>query len=1357
MKNDKNYFLGLDIGTDSVGYAVTDTEYNLLKFKGQHAWGVNVFDEASLQTERRDFRSARRRLDRRQQRVKLIQELFAKPIAEVDPRFYIRQQESFLFREDAQEPFSLFNDENYTDKEYHTQYPTIHHLIAELMKSTEPHDVRLVYLACSWLVAHRGHFLNNVDKSNISAVKDFNAVYESFINFFIEKELPAPWECENKTKLEEILKKKAGVNQKSKELWALLNGGKKFNKEAVNDFPYDRDMIVKLLAGGKVNLKDLFYNDEYAESGSVALSLDDEKLMAISSAIGEDYELIEEMRKIYDWSVLTDILGNFDTISEAKVAVYDKHKKDLENLKHIISKYKRENYDDVFRKTGKNNYPAYTKHSDETDASKIKTVNKEDFSKFVLSVIKDITPDECDAEAFNKMVEELELHTFMPKQKNTDNRVIPHQLYWYELDLILKNAENYLPFLKEKDEYGLTVSDKIRSVFLFKIPYFVGPLNSHSERAWIQRKADGKIYPWNADKLIDYDASEEAFIKRMTNTCTYLPNEKVLPKASLLYQKFAVLNIINSIRINGEKISVELKQSIYNDLFGNKKKVTKKRITDYLITNGHLTKGDEDLLTGIDDSIGATLSSHMAFRKLILSGALTENDAERIIERASYAEDKSRLLKWISANYPNISEADRNYISRLKINDFGRLSRKFLCEIEGADKENGEVFTIIDAMWNTQNNLMELLSDKFTFAEVCKEYKNNYYNEKKLTLEKRLDEMYISNAVKRPIYRTFDIVNEIVKAFGVPKRIFVETTRGADDSKKNQRTKTRKQQILELYDKCKEEDVKHLRQQLEEMGDTADNRLQGDKLFLYYMQLGKSIYSGTPIDLENLGTKAYDIDHIYPQAFVKDDSIINNKVLVLSTENGKKSNIYPIEESIRTKMRSAWEHYRKVGLISEEKYKRLTRSTPFSDDEKHAFINRQLTQTSQSVKAVATLLKERFPAPDTDVYYSKARLVSEFRQKYDLLKSRTFNDLHHAVDAYLNIVTGNVYNMKFTKPWFSVSSDYSIKTETLFKNEQVCGGETVWNGEDSIAKVKAIAAKNTAHFTKYAYFKHGGFFDQQLVSASKGLTPIKKGLPTEKYGGYNKAGAMFYIPVRYKAGKKSEIIIMSVEMLYGKKFLADENYAKEYSFIRLKHILGKDVDEVSFPMGMRPWKVNTMLSLDGFRVCIAGIGSGGKCLIAQPVMQFSENKFWQFYLKKIEVLVKKISNNPDYIYDEIFDEVSSENNVKLYDIYTDKLKNSIYKKRVNCPLAILEKGKDKFIALSAPEQAKALLNIHQVFGRLSSGCDLTAIGGSVRAAATVSFSATVSNWKKNYSDVRIIDSSASGLWEKKSQNLLELL
>jgi CRISPR-associated endonuclease Csn1 len=160
---------------------------------------------------------------------------------------------------------------------------------------------------------------------------------------------------------------------------------------------------------------------------------------------------------------------------------------------------------------------------------------------------------------------------------------------------------------------------------------------------------------------------------------------------------------------------------------------------------------------------------------------------------------------------------------------------------------------------------------------------------------------------------------------------------------------------------------------------------------------------------------------------------------------------------------------------------------------------------------------------------------------------------------------------------------------------------------------------------------------------------------------------MFFIPVKYKKGKKQEIIVMSVELLYGKRFLEDEIFAQKYAQERVQHILGKAVDEVSFPMGMRPWKVNTMLSLDGFRICITGSGSGGKCLLAQPVMQFSTDEYWKYYIGKIEKFVEKVKNNTNYIYDETYDVVSVEDNIRLYDLYIDKLQNSIYQKRINPP------------------------------------------------------------------------------------------
>ncbi len=1352
----RNFFVGLDIGTDSVGYAVTDEQYNLLKFHGNDAWGSTIFDAASLKEERRTFRSARRRLERKKQRVKLLQEIFAAEIAKVDPRFFLRLQESYLWREDAADRYTVFDDEDYTDVQYHTEYPTIHHLICELMENPEVHDIRFVYIAFAWLVAHRGHFLSNIDEKNVAEVRDITKTYQAFKNYFQINGYELDWQIEDLTKFGNILKEKMGVNAKKVKLSEVLLNGRKVRKEISEEFPFHEDLIIKLLAGGTCKVKDIYGKDEYEELGSISLGMDDEKLADFAANLNEDFELIAVLRTLYDWAILADTLGDASSISAAKVKVYEQHKKDLHTLKYFVKKYCSQKYDEIFREEKANNYVAYVYHFNGENKTIKRKADIEDFSKYLLKIVSVIEPEECDRDLYEDMNLRLELRQFLPKQKNTDNRIIPYQLYLYELNKILENASLYLPFLEEEDENHISNKRKIQSIFLFKLPYFVGPLNSHSEFSWVKRE-QVKLTPWNFESAVDFDASEQAFIKRMTNQCTYMPGEDVLPKDSLCYHKFMVLNEINNLKIDGKKISVEAKQGIYHELFEKKKKVKKKDIVAYLICNNYLQKNSTERLSGIDEEIQSNLSTYCAFKRLLERQILTEADVERIIERASFAEDKIRVIKWLKKEYVNLNEDDIKYIANIKIKDFGRLSRRFLTELEGVVKETGEVTTILRAMWETNDNLMEILSDRYTFVEELDAFNKEYYAKEKMTLEKRLDDMYVSNAVRRPIYRTLDIMKDIEKAFGKPKKIFIEMTRGADPDKKGKRTSSRKEQILELYKKCAEEDVRDLKQQLESMGERTDSKLQGDKLFLYFMQFGVSAYSGKPIQIEKLlsGSKEYDIDHIYPQSYVKDDSIINNKVLVYSKENGLKGDKYPIVLPIRNKMESTWKHWRKIGTISEEKFKRLIRTTSFTEEEKYRFINRQLTETSQSTKAVAALLKEKFP--ESEIVYTKARLASEFRHEFNLPKSRAYNDLHHAVDAYLNIVVGNVYNMKFSRRWFDVNSTYSVKTKTLFTRKLICDGITVWEGEDSLKKVIKIANKNTPHFTKYAFFKTGGFFDQMPVKKKEGLIPRKKGLDTEKYGGYNKAGMMFYIPVRYKIGKKDEIIIMSVELLYGNQFLNDRTFAKEYAFNRLYQILGKKVTSVEFPMGLRPWKVNTMLSLDGFRVCITGISNGGKCLIAQPVMQFSTESFWKFYIKKLERFVEKINANVNYVYDQDYDQVSIEKNEELYAVYIEKLQNSIYQKRINSPIALLVNGKEKFAQLDIKDQCRALLNIQQVFGRKSSGCDLRLIGGKERSAATIGLSSSVFNWKKNYSDVRIIDSSVTGFWEKQSENLLNLL
>lgn len=162
MKNEKkDYYLGFDIGTSSVGYAVTDESYHVLKFNGKSMWGSRLFDEAQTAQARRTFRTNRRRLQRRRQRLELLQELFAEEICKVDSGFFQRLKDSTLLPEDKHisQFNTLFNDADYDDKAYHKEFPTIYHLRKALITENKKFDIRLYYLALHHILKHRGHFL----------------------------------------------------------------------------------------------------------------------------------------------------------------------------------------------------------------------------------------------------------------------------------------------------------------------------------------------------------------------------------------------------------------------------------------------------------------------------------------------------------------------------------------------------------------------------------------------------------------------------------------------------------------------------------------------------------------------------------------------------------------------------------------------------------------------------------------------------------------------------------------------------------------------------------------------------------------------------------------------------------------------------------------------------------------------------------------------------------------------------------------------------------------------------------------------------------------------------------------------
>ena len=44
----EKYYIGLDIGTNSVGWAVTDPSYRLERFHKKDMWGIRLFEQEKI-------------------------------------------------------------------------------------------------------------------------------------------------------------------------------------------------------------------------------------------------------------------------------------------------------------------------------------------------------------------------------------------------------------------------------------------------------------------------------------------------------------------------------------------------------------------------------------------------------------------------------------------------------------------------------------------------------------------------------------------------------------------------------------------------------------------------------------------------------------------------------------------------------------------------------------------------------------------------------------------------------------------------------------------------------------------------------------------------------------------------------------------------------------------------------------------------------------------------------------------------------------------------------------------------------------------------------------------------------------
>lgn len=1377
------YSIGLDMGTGSVGWAVTDEEGRLLHFKKQPTWGSRLFDSAETAAAARTPRGQRRRYVRRRWRLDLLQNLMQEEIEKVDLDFLLRLRQSRLVQSDTNKTTStyrwpIFNDSDFTEIDYYNQFPTIYHLRKYLMETEEQADIRLVYLALHNIVKCRGNFLREGQTLSAKSAKPDDAV-ETFAAALSAWCEGREGECDP-IKVDDIV---AALTAKG------MNNSER--KDAIADLlPVsfgDRALDKKLkkalaaaMVGLKAEFKDIF-GEFAAEKTKISLSSDEEVDALRESCPDDCKDLFEALCGVHSAYVLQGLLSHApgQTISANMIAKYNQYGSDLKTLKALVREYKdARTYNEFFRGQlygDKGGYSVaeskgYTRYN-------LGKTSYDDFAKEVKKLFAG-TAAEGDSR-YEDMLEAFENQRFLRRLKTSDNGSICYQLHLEEMEAILDNQGRFYPVLKEQRE-------KLLSLVTFRIPYYVGPLTRKNARldahgkarfAWSERKEgmeNAVITPWNWENVIDKGKSAENFIKRMTGICTYLQGEDVLPKCSLLYEEFCVLNELNGMRWtvdgdNEQRFDEEQRYGIVRDLFHRYKSVTNKRIEDWLVQNGYATSAH---VMGGQNANGAEskMGSYIFFAKDVLKvDEIAKSDypmLEEIILWNTLFEDRSILREKLEETYGPAGngrlDADQiKAICKKRFTGWGRLSEKFLTGLK-VDTQLDEK-SIMDILREGDPNadvrrgramvLMEILhDDKLGFQKEIDAFNCVYFEQAGDALG--VNDLPGSPAVRRSLNQAIRIVDEIAGIAGkAPSSIFIEVTRDEDAKKKGNRTKRRYDRIKEALVAFKEQDPQWTKRVISELKDISPDALD-ERLTLYFMQNGKCLYSGKPINIAQLSNAGlYEVDHIIPRSYIKDDSF-ENKALVLRAENQRKTDAMLLDPAIRQHMAGYWRALHSAELIGDKKFKNLMRSS-INDNAMRGFIARQLVETSQMVKFAQSLLSVKYP--DTKVVPVKASMSHDLRDAAGFVKCREANDFHHAHDAFLACRIG-LFIMKWHPGIYDrpiayahamrkyvqeQAKEFNTRHEAPGSSGFVVGSflgnhvddETgeLWEGAAEVEGIRRALNYRQCYITRMPVEDSGAFWNATIYSprdpkmGPKLALPLKSGLDPQTYGGYSSQQfAYFFIyEARDKKGRTvfrfAEVPVWLAPRIRKDKG-ALEQYARQLA----------EGEKLKFA-GIQRAKIlkKQLIEIDGDRLIITG---------AEEVRNATQYAFCideQHLIATVKDAVqgKVIAEDG---YSMACDDLFAEMIIRGEEVATGLMKK----------LGLADR-QEKFGLLSPDEKSSIILQLLAIVNATNRQIDISKIGGAKTAGQyKVTFSKALTD---PGTDFYIIDQSVTGMFERRTR------
>lgn len=602
-----------------------------------------------------------------------------------------------------------------------------------------------------------------------------------------------------------------------------------------------------------------------------------------------------------------------------------------------------------------------------------------------------------------------------------------------------KDYEAELLHLLEVQELDKEFIEKANRIMTRRRAYYEGPGSEKS--------------PTPYGRFIEVDGHIEVIdlIEKMRGKCSVYPDQGRAPKLSVSAELFNLLNDFNNLSIKGEKLSKEDKIELLS-IVNKKGKIDLKQIAKSLVV-------EESEISGyrIDTKGKALFTELKGYKKLqkifthqnvqiSLKDYVMLDEIVEILTKQKGIEERIQSLSKLP--YDLLPDLIHALANEGGFSTYHSLSYKAIYEL------NKELF-------ETSLNQMQLLHQMHLFGKNRVSYKG------KANIEAD-DTAILSPVTKRAQREAFKVVNALRKTYGEFESIVIEVAREKNSDERRKSISERQK-----FYKNQNDIVDNL---LKEKGYDPNkiNAKTKTKIRLYEMQEGKSAYTLQPLDLHRIikDPTYTEIDHVIPISISLDDSL-NNKVLILRSENQAKGNLTPVDAYNKGKfadydctLSKYIDYVTKSKLYNRKKKSNLLYSkdiTKFTNIKE--FINRNLVDTSYACRVVLNTLTDYFKDNDinTKVHTINGSLTSKFRQQVNMAKSRDEDYLHHAIDA---LIVASIKKLGLLRGYLAKYNLNELYDEDTGEVKEIEGEEAFYNEKH----LSFISNLKTLHFQSHLYY-----------------------------------------------------------------------------------------------------------------------------------------------------------------------------------------------------------------------------------------------------------------------------------------------